>query len=55
MKNKVNSERQEAVEVICPKCRETRIVYFPRESMPTCPVCKIEMIVKEVLTEGKYG
>lgn len=55
MKNKVNNERQEAVEVICPKCRETRIVYFPRESMPTCPVCKIEMIVKEVLTEGKYG
>ena len=52
MKNKVKQERQEAVEVICPKCRDTRIVYFPKESMPTCPVCKVEMIVKEVLTEG---
>ncbi|WP_169725756.1 hypothetical protein [Maridesulfovibrio bastinii] len=55
MINHQKEERQEAVEVICPKCRETQIVYFPRESMPTCPVCKIEMVVKEVLTEGKYG
>ncbi len=55
MKKKAREVRQEAVEVVCPKCRETCIVYFPKESMPTCPYCKVEMIIKEVLTEGKYG
>lgn len=55
MKKRPKEGRQEAVEVVCPKCRETQIVYFPKESMPICPHCKIEMVVKEVLTEGKYG
>ncbi len=55
MTNKSSEGRQEAVEVVCPKCRETQIVYFPKEAMPTCPYCKVEMVVKEVLTEGKYG
>ncbi|SME91929.1 hypothetical protein [Desulfovibrio gilichinskyi] len=55
MIKKAKEVRQEAVEVVCPKCRETCIVYFPKESMPICPYCKVEMIIKEVLTEGKYG
>lgn len=55
MTNNSSEGRQEAVEVVCPKCRETQIVYFPKEAMPICPYCKVEMVVKEVLTEGKYG
>lgn len=45
--------RPEPVEVACPKCREIQIVYLPLEQMPKCPVCNGEMIIKEVLTEGK--
>jgi len=46
--------RREAVEVVCPICKHSQIVYFPEEEMPKCPKCKKKMIVKEVLTEGKY-
>ncbi|KIX11712.1 hypothetical protein [Dethiosulfatarculus sandiegensis] len=43
----------EAIEVICPKCRRTEIVYIPAEKIPLCPKCRIRMAFKEVLTEGK--
>jgi ribosomal protein S27E len=46
--------KREAVEVMCPICKHSQIVYFPEEEMPECPKCKKKMIVKEVLTEGKY-
>ena len=49
-----NRYRREAVEVVCPICKHSQIVYFPEEEMPRCPKCKKKMIVKEVLTEGKY-
>lgn len=55
MKSKVKGQRQEAVEVVCPKCRQTQIVYFPKENMPVCQHCRIEMVLKEILTEGKYS
>ena len=46
--------KREAVEVVCPICKRTQIVYLPEEEMPTCPKCRKKMIIKEVLTEGKY-
>ena len=46
--------QREAVEVVCPKCKRTQIVYLPDENIPKCETCKIEMIVREILTEGKY-
>lgn len=55
MTRKAKEERQNAVEVVCPKCRQTQIVYFPKETMPVCQHCRIEMVFKEILTEGKYG
>lgn len=55
MKSRVKGQRQEAVEVVCPKCRQTQIVYFPKENMPVCQHCRVEMVLKEILTEGKYS
>ncbi|MBZ4648927.1 MAG: hypothetical protein JG760_1178 [Desulfomicrobiaceae bacterium] len=45
---------REFVEVVCPKCRQTRIICLPEEPMPQCEICKVTMVIKEVLTEGKY-
>ncbi|MFO7817966.1 MAG: hypothetical protein ACQES5_09600 [Thermodesulfobacteriota bacterium] len=44
----------EAVEFVCPVCKRSQIVYLPDEPIPECPVCKKKMVMKEVLTEGKY-
>ncbi|WP_029898094.1 hypothetical protein [Desulfohalovibrio reitneri] len=44
----------EPVQVYCPKCGHTEIVYIPREEIPLCPRHKKRMLVKEILTEGKY-
>ena len=41
------------IEVICPKCKHTEIIYLQKEDMPKCPKCKIRMIIREVLREGK--
>ena len=49
-----NGEKIEVVEAKCPKCDHTAIVYLPKEPMPQCPKCRVQMVVKEVLTEGKY-
>ncbi|MDY0275809.1 MAG: hypothetical protein RBR42_10330 [Desulfomicrobium sp.] len=46
--------KREFIEVACPKCKKTQIIYVPEEDIPTCEFCKIKMIIKEVLTEGKY-
>ncbi|SHF85186.1 hypothetical protein SAMN02745206_02785 [Desulfacinum infernum DSM 9756] len=46
-------EKVEAVEVMCPKCRETRIIYLPKEEIPTCPRCRVPMVIRELLNEGK--
>jgi phage FluMu protein Com len=42
------------VEVICPKCKQAKIICLPEEEIPQCEFCKIRMVLKEVLTEGKY-
>lgn len=49
-----NRYKREFIEVACPKCKQTRIVCLPEEDIPICERCKVRMIIKEVLTEGKY-
>jgi ribosomal protein S27E len=46
-------ERNEPVEVVCPKCRRTEIVYIPKEQTPNCPDCRTQMVFRELLCEGK--
>lgn len=46
--------RREFIEVACPMCDQRKIICVPEESIPTCEFCKIEMVIKEILTEGKY-
>jgi len=46
-------EKSEAVEVVCPKCKETRIIYLPKEEVPKCPRCRVRMVIRELLDEGK--
>lgn len=45
--------KREPIEVICPKCRFTEIVYLPVEDLPRCPRCDIRMSISELLDEGK--
>lgn len=48
--------KNEPVELVCPLCRQRRIVYLPIEEMPRCPnpECKgVRMIIEELLDEGK--
>lgn len=52
---KKRREASEAIEFVCPKCHHTEIKYVPRETDPKCPNCRIQMIIKEILTEGKYS
>ena len=46
-------EKKEPIEVKCPKCNRTEIIYLQKEDFPKCPDCKIEMVIKELLDEGK--
>jgi ssDNA-binding Zn-finger/Zn-ribbon topoisomerase 1 len=46
-------EPSEPVEVVCPKCQRTEIVYIPKESIPNCPDCRTPMVLRELLREGK--
>ncbi len=41
------------LEVECPKCGYTEIIYAPQEEIPLCPKCSTQMAIKEILTEGK--
>lgn len=43
----------EPVQVVCPRCRRTGIVYIPREEIPKCPDCGTRMVIEELLDEGK--
>jgi ribosomal protein S27E len=45
--------KRDAVEVVCPKCKHTEIVYIQAEDIPRCPQCNIPMVIREILTEGK--
>ena len=46
-------EKIEAIEVKCPKCGRTQIVYLPEEEIPKCPDCGTQMLINELLDEGK--
>ena len=46
--------QREFIEVGCPICNQRKIICVPEESIPRCEFCKVEMVLKEVLTEGKY-
>jgi ribosomal protein S27E len=48
-----DNERREAVEVRCPKCGRIQIVYIPAEEIPKCPDDGTQMIIRELLDEGK--
>jgi len=44
---------KEQVEIICPKCRHTEIIYLQKEDIPKCPNCDVRMVLREFLREGK--
>ena len=46
-------DKKEPVQVKCPKCKRTQIVYIPEEDIPDCPDCKVQMFIEELLDEGK--
>ncbi|MFC1814235.1 hypothetical protein ACFL03_16250 [Thermodesulfobacteriota bacterium] len=41
------------LEVKRPKCMHTEIIYIQKEDIPKCPKCDIQMVIQEVLVEGK--
>ncbi len=45
--------KNEPIEVICPICRVTEIIYIPVEDLPLCPKCQVQMLISELLDEGK--
>lgn len=45
--------KHEPVEVVCTKCRYTKIIYLPVDDLPLCPTCKKQMVISELLDEGK--
>ncbi len=45
--------RMEPVQIVCPKCRFTEIIYLPVEDLPRCPECGTRMVIEELLDEGK--
>jgi len=46
-------DKKEPVELICPKCKHTEIIYLQREDIPKCPECDAPMVMREFLREGK--
>ncbi len=46
-------DKKEPVEVICPKCQHTQIIYLKREDIPKCSECDIRMVMREFLREGE--
>jgi ribosomal protein S27E len=48
-----DSDKVQAVEVKCPKCEFTQIKYIPKEQIGKCPECGSNMIISEILEEGK--
>ena len=46
-------DKDEPIEIKCPKCGHTQIIYLPDEHVPRCPTCDIQMVISELLDEGK--
>jgi hypothetical protein len=51
--NSPKKDPVEAIEIKCPRCNRTEILYLVAEDMPKCPLCRIPMVIKELLKEGK--
>ena len=45
--------KNEPVQVKCPRCKFTEIIYFPKQEVPKCPECGARMMIAELLDEGK--
>jgi len=45
--------KNEPVEVKCPRCKYTEIIYIPKQDIPKCPECGTTMLIEELLDEGK--
>lgn len=45
---------REFIEVACPICKQSKIICVPEEEIPKCDYCRVQMNIKEILTEGKY-
>jgi hypothetical protein len=45
--------KHEPIEIVCPRCRYKEIVYLPLEDLPLCPECNTQMLISELLDEGK--
>lgn len=46
-------DKAEAVQVKCPICDHTEIIYIPKEEIPRCPIHDVPMVICELLDEGK--
>jgi len=46
-------DKLEPVEIKCPKCNRTEIIFLPKDDMPKCPECRVRMFIRELLKEGK--
>ena len=46
-------DKAEAVQVKCPICDHTEIIYLPMEEIPKCPIDNVRMVISELLDEGK--
>ena len=49
----MNKDQKEAVEIVCPNCKRTEIVYITKEDMTKCEDCSSPMVFRELLKEGK--
>ena len=49
----ISKEKNEPVEVKCPKCGQIQIIYLPKEEIPICETCHVQMVISELLDEGK--
>jgi hypothetical protein len=49
----MSKDPKEAVEIICPHCKRTEIVYITKEEMPKCEDCSGRMFFRELLKKGK--
>ncbi len=50
-------DRKEPIQIVCPRCRHTEIIYLPSEGFiddfPRCSQCDSTMVIEELLDEGK--
>lgn len=49
----IQRDKAEPVQIQCPQCRHTEIIYIPIEELPRCPRCGSQMMIRELLDEGK--